>query len=171
MKKILSFLMLAIAFTAFAQKTPTILKTQFSQIGLQDKVENAKGENISINTVLQENKGNIILLDLWASWCKDCIVGMPKLKELKAENPDVKFVYFSMDKNQEAWKNAIDKYQIEGEHYYMGNNWKSEFSTSIDLNWIPRYIIIDQNGKIAKYYAVNAEDPDVQATINKLRAK
>lgn len=169
MKKIFSITALIVGFVAFAQKIPTVMKTEFTPIALQDKVESVAGEELLIDQVITTYKGKIVVLDLWATWCGDCITGMPKLQELKSNNPDVEFVYFSMDKTPEAWKKGIEKYAIEGNHYYMGNNWKSDFSTSIDLNWIPRYIILDQEGKIAKYYSVKADDPEVQATINRLR--
>lgn len=171
MKRKLSFIFLLLSFMIFGQKIPTELKTSFSTLGLEDTIETVDGKTITIKSALEKHKNNIVVLDLWATWCGDCITGMPKLKELKAKNPDVKFVYFSMDKTPEAWKNGIEKYHLDGEHYYMGNNWKNNFSTSIDLNWIPRYLVLDKSGNIAKYYAVNAEDPDVQATINKLRTK
>lgn len=171
MKKIFSLLFLVVCLASFAQKIPSVLKTDFSTIALQDKVETIEGKTITIKDVFEQYKGNIVVLDLWATWCGDCITGMPKLKELEKNNPEVKFVYFSMDKTQEAWKNGIDKYQIAGNHYYMGNNWKSDFSTSIDLNWIPRYIILNQNGQIAKYYSVKADDPEVQNTLNQLKKK
>ena len=157
-----------VGLTIFAQKIPTVMKTEFSSVALQNQVETIDGDLITIEEVLKQHQGHIVILDLWATWCGDCITGMPKLKELKQNNPTVKFVYISMDKTQEAWKKGIEKYQIEGAHYYMGNNWKNEFSTSIDLNWIPRYLILDQAGNIAKYYSVNTEDPEVQATIDRL---
>ncbi|HEY4539420.1 MAG TPA: thioredoxin-like domain-containing protein [Faecalibacter sp.] len=171
MKKIFSVIAIMVGLFTFAQKVPTVMKTEFSTLALQDQVESIDGKELLIDEVLKSYNGKVVVLDLWATWCGDCITGMPKLKELKANNPNVAFVYFSMDKTQEAWKKGIEKYKIEGDHYYMGNNWKSEFSTSIDLNWIPRYIILDQNGKIAKYYSVKADDPEVQTTIDRLMIK
>lgn len=171
MKKILSILSLMVGLIAFAQKIPTVMKKEFTQAALQDKVVNTEGSSLTIENVIKQYQGNIVILDLWATWCGDCITGMPKLKDLKANNPDVKFVYLSMDKTEEAWKNGIEKYKIEGDHYYMGNNWKNNFSTYIDLNWIPRYLVIDQEGKIAKYYSVKADDPEVQSTIDELKKK
>lgn len=171
MKKILSILSLMVGLAVFAQKVPTVSKTEFTATVLQDKVVDTEGSSLTIENLIKQYNGNIVILDLWATWCGDCITGMPKLKELKSNNPDVKFVYLSMDKTEQAWKNGIEKYQIEGDHYYMGNNWKNDFSTYIDLNWIPRYLILDQEGKIAKYYSVKADDPEVQSTIDELRKK
>ena len=163
------FMMIGMAI--FAQKIPSVMKTEFSEIGLQEELLTLDGKNITIKEALNQYNGKIVVLDLWATWCKDCLIGMPKLKELQDKNPEVEFVYFSMDKTTEAWKNGIEKYEIKGNHYFIGNNWKNDFTSSIDLNWIPRYIILDQNGKIANYYAVNAEDPNVQATIDRLQKK
>jgi len=171
MKKFLSVLSFVVGMTVFAQKIPTEMKTTFSQEALQDVVETFEGATISIENALAKYKGNIVVLDLYAVWCGDCIKGLPKLKELQANNPDVKFVFLSMDRSKEAWKEGIEKYNINGEYLYMGNNWKNNFSTYIDLNWIPRYLILDKEGNIAKYYAVTTEDPTVQSTIDSLRVK
>ena len=169
MKKILSIFSLMVGLITFAQKIPTTSKTEFIASALQENVQAVDGSSFTLNQVLDQYKGNIVILDLWATWCGDCIKAMPKLKELNDKNPDVKFIYLSMDKTEDAWRNGMEKYHLEGHHFYMGNNWKSEFASYIDLNWIPRYLVLDKEGKIAKYYAVKAEDPDVQATIDRLR--
>ncbi|WP_312557259.1 TlpA family protein disulfide reductase [Empedobacter brevis] len=171
MKRIISVLILFVGITAFSQKIPTVMKTEFPEAALQDIVVTSEGDSVTIEKAFSNYKGQIVLLDLWASWCGDCIKNMPALKALHEKNPDVTFVYLSMDKTEEAWKKGIEKYQIEGQHFYMGNNWKGNFGTGIDLNWIPRYMVLDQNGKIADYYSVKADDPKVQETINRLRNK
>jgi len=171
MKKIISVLILFIGLNSFAQKAPEVMKTEFPTKALQDKVVDNKGNSLTIEKALSKYKGKIIVLDIWATWCGDCITNMPALKSLHQNNPDVVFFYLSMDKTEEAWKNGIEKYKIEGEHFFLGNNWKGEFGTNIDLNWIPRYLVLDQKGKIADYYSVKADDPKVQTTIDILRNK
>lgn len=171
MKRIISVLILFAGITAFSQKIPTVMKTEFPEAALQDIVVTSEGDSVTIEQAFSNYKGQIVLLDLWATWCGDCIKNMPALKALHEKNPDVTFVYLSMDKTEEAWKKGIEKYQIEGQHFYMGNNWKGNFGTGIDLNWIPRYMVLDQNGKIADYYSVKADDPKVQETIDRLRNK
>ncbi|WP_313580668.1 TlpA disulfide reductase family protein [Chishuiella sp.] len=171
MKKIVSILMLFIGVLSFAQNPPKEMKTVFPTKALEDKVVDLEDNSITIGKVIENNKGKIIVLDLWASWCGDCVKNMPELKTLHEKNPDVAFVYLSMDKTNEAWKKGIEKYDIKGQHYLLGNNWKGDFGTGIDLNWIPRYLVLDQKGKIADYYSVKADDPKVQATIDKLRKK
>ena len=163
--------MLFIGVLSFAQNPPKEMKTVFPTKALEDKVVDLEDNSITIGKVIENNKGKIIVLDLWASWCGDCVKNMPELKTLHEKNPDVAFVYLSMDKTDEAWKNGIEKDDIKGQHYLLGNNWKGEFGTGIDLNWIQRYLVWDKKGKIADYYSVKADDPKIQATIDKLRMK
>ena len=54
-----------------------------------------------------------------ASWCKDCIVGFPKIKELQKEFPDVVFLFLSVDRSNASWQRAIKKYNLVGEHYNL----------------------------------------------------
>ena len=171
MKKIISVLILTLGLNVFGQDIPKVMKTEFPAAALQDTLVDLQGNSATIEKVLSNYKGKIVVLDLWATWCGDCIKNIPSLKTLHDKNPDVAFVYLSMDRTSEAWKKGIEKYQIEGNHYYIGNNWKGNFGTGIDLNWIPRYLVLDQNGKIANYYTVKADDPKVQETIDNLRKK
>ena len=46
-----------------------------------------------------------------------------------------------------------------------------EFGKSIDLDWIPRYIIINKEGKIADYKSIAADDKTFLFTLKKLEKK
>ena len=83
---------------------------------------------------------------------------MPGVKELQANNPEVDFVYLSLDKSQVAWKKGIDRLQIKGEHYFMQSGWKGAMGTFLDLDWIPRYMIIDKQGRIKVFKAIETTD-------------
>jgi hypothetical protein len=54
------------------------------------------------------------------------------------------------------------------ENYWFNEGWKNNFNNYIDLNWIPRYLVINQKSEIAKYYAITPEDPEIQKTIDEL---
>ena len=41
----------------------------------------------------------------------------------------------------------MEKYKLKGSHYYLNEKMSGEFGKSIDLDWIPRYIIINKEGK------------------------
>ena len=159
MKKLLIVLCLGmLVVNCEAQPDPT----RFSDEALADTFINFKGESQTLETILDSYKGKTVLIDVWASWCRDCIVGLPDLKTLQKEHPDIVYLFLSMDKTQKSWKNGIDKYKIEGEHYFMPSGWDGSFSDFVDLDWIPRYMIIDTNGNIKLFRAVKINDPKIR---------
>ena len=143
-------------------------QTEFSEEALQDLFVDINGNEVTFSSILEKHQGKTILIDIWASWCKDCIKGMPKLKELQANNKDVQFIFLSLDKALDKWKKGIKKLKIEeGDHYFIKAGWKgSAFCNSINLDWIPRYMIVDNEGKIALFKAIEADDNKL---INKLK--
>ena len=113
----------------------------------------------------QEYKGKTVLIDVWASWCPDCVKGMPKVKTLQKDFPNVTYLFISMDKNYEAWLKGIEKYDVKGEHFLTTDGMKGVFGSSINLDWIPRYMIVDKEGKIALFKAIEADDEKLIATL------
>lgn len=156
-----------------AQEVPTEMKTEFDSVSLGQTLQDLEGNKTTVGAVLEQYKGKTVFLDLWASWCPDCIKGLPKLKEVQAQYPDVVYLFLSLDRvgKEENWKKAIDKYEIKGDHYWFNSEWKNDFTEYIGINWIPRYMLIDKDGKIAHYYAIHADDPQmmevlVESTLN-----
>lgn len=133
-------------------------EVNFKPEALNDTFISYEGEEITFSEILDSYKGKTVLIDIWAAWCKDCIIGMPKVKKLQKKNKDVVFLFLSLDKTQETWKKAIDKFKIEGEHFYVPLGWKSPFCSSIDLDWVPRYMVVNPEGEISLYKAIKADD-------------
>ena len=169
MKKIILLLSFFLMSNTFAQKVPTVLKTTFSKEALAQKIMDKDGKTTTISKILAKHKGKILVLDLWASWCRDCLNAMPKAKELEEKNPNVDFVFLSLDRNFEGWKKGMKKHNMQDkENYWFNEGWKNNFNNYIDLNWIPRYLVINQKSDIAKYYAIVPDDPEIQKTIDEL---
>ena len=162
MKKIILLLILLISVsTCKAQEEPKV----FSEKALADVFLDTEGTSITFSEILETYKGKQIVIDIWASWCKDCIKGMPKVEKLQANNKDTIFLFLSLDKSEEAWDKGIKKHKIEGEHYFMKSGWKGEFATFLDLDWIPRYLVVDEKGNIALFRAVKADDNNIKKFI------
>ena len=135
--------------------------TRFSQDALNDTFETLQGDTVQFKEILKAHKGKTIVLDVWASWCGDCLKGMPKVKELQNNFKDVTYIFLSLDRGQEAWKRGIKKYDVQGEHYYMLSGRQGPFGSFAGLDWIPRYIVIDPQGKIKVFRAVEADDNNI----------
>ena len=134
------------------------VETQFSEAALNDEFVMLNGDSVPFKNILEAHKGNTVFIDVWASWCKDCLKGLPRVKALQAEYTDIDFVYLSLDKSQKAWKKGIKRLEIKGDHYFMQSGWKGAMGTFLDLDWIPRYMIIDKQGAIKVFKAIKTSD-------------
>lgn len=158
MNKLIYLVVVCIVFFNCTGQEPA----SFSETALNDTFINLQGEKITFKQVLEAHKGKTIVIDIWASWCKDCIGGMPKVKVLQQAHPDVVYIFLSLDKTQEAWKRGIKKYDIKGNHYFMQSGWKGDFGSFVNLDWIPRYIVVDKIGNIKVFKAVEADDNKIK---------
>lgn len=169
MKRILAYILLLSFQFCFSQEFPKVLKTNFSKEALAQKLQDENGKEISIRDILDHHKGKVVVLDFWAGWCRDCLKAFPKTKELENQNPNIDFVFLSLERSREGFDKSLDKFEMKDkENYWFASGWKNDFNNYIDLNWIPRYIVVDQKSNIAKYYAISPDDPEIQSTIDKL---
>ena len=139
--------------------------TVFSEAALNDKFITIDENVVPFSAILEQHKGQTIFIDVWASWCKDCRKSLPKVKELKQEFPEMSFVFLSLDKSLGAWKKGIQTYNLQGDHYFMQSGWKGAMGTFLDLDWIPRYLIIDPDGKIVVYKAIKTKDKNLRKNL------
>jgi len=100
---------------------------RFSKEALNEKFVSIAKQDVTFQNILLKHQGKKILIDIWASWCRDCVVTLPELKKLQQENPTVHFVFLSLDKSKERWMKAIDRLKIKGDHYYMAEGKKGAF--------------------------------------------
>jgi len=163
MKKIFAILVtFAIVSCSNAQKT------KFSKEALSQTLLATNGSQVPFKDILKKYKGKTLLIEVWASWCGDCVKAMPKIKELQANNPDVAYLFISMDKTADKWKEGIAKHNLKGDHFMANDQMKGVFGKAIDLDWIPRYIIIDKTGKIVLYRAIETDFEKINATLIEL---
>jgi thiol-disulfide isomerase/thioredoxin len=144
-------------------------KTEFTPEALAEIMQTQTGEDISFQEILKRYQGKTIVIDIWASWCPDCIKGMPKVEQLQERFPEAVFLFLSYDKTPDTWATGIEKYNVKGEHYLIRSNWKGGgFKDAVDIDWIPRYMVVDPTGKIALYRAIEADDEKLIETLKNL---
>ncbi len=166
MKKGIVILMSVILFSCAKKERG---KT-FSDIALAEKVVRVDGTETNLKMVFEKYKGKTVVVDVWASWCGDCLASLPHLQELQEQtknNKDLVYLFLSVDKKQVSWRNAIIKRKIVGQHYFLPLGMKkSIFGKEIVLDWIPRYMVIGKDGTIKLLKAIKATDAKILEAIN-----
>jgi hypothetical protein len=96
---------------------------------------------------------------------------MPYAEALRNEyaNENIIFVYLSSDNDQSAWKKAAERYGLSNlENNYLSLNHKnSDWVQSLKIQTIPRYLIIDTNGKLVESDALGPKDPSIKTMLEK----
>jgi thiol-disulfide isomerase/thioredoxin len=144
-------------------------KAEFDKQALDKNLINTKGQSVRFADILKKHKGKTLVIEVWASWCSDCIKAIPPFKELQAKHPEANYVFLSVDRAEDKWIAAIEKFDLRGDHYWSADGMKGEFGKAIDLDWIPRYIIVDKKGRVALYRAIETDFDLIDKTLNDLK--
>lgn len=100
---------------------------------------------------LADLRGNVVLLDFWASWCGPCRKENPNVVALYKKYQDAGFTVMSvsLDDNKAAWLAAIQKDGlIWPNHVSDLKKWSNEASKMYQVSGIPFTVLIDREGKI-----------------------
>jgi len=103
-----------------------------------------------------ELKGKLILLDVWASWCKPCRLANPHMVELynKFHNKGLEMISISLDGTpeqtspKEDWEKAVSNDKLTWTQLSDLKGWDSKIRDFYNIRSIPYTILIDQNGLI-----------------------
>jgi len=129
------------------------------------------GKKISgLEDVLVKYKGELILIDFWATWCLPCRVEMPYLKKIIQEysGNKITFLTVSIDREIQPWRKAIITSNTDvNKNYLLLNPEKSPFAQQNNINSIPRYVLINKDGKIIDADAPRPSDPKLKELLNK----
>ncbi len=111
---------------------------------------------------LSDYQGKVIYIDAWATWCGPCKREIPFLIELEKEfhGKNIQFISVSTDRDIKAWKSFIEKEAMSGIQLRQSDNFDESLSKAYIINSIPRFIIIDAEGRIVSVDAPRPSSGD-----------
>ena len=124
---------------------------------------NPQGDTVALSGL----RGNYVLLDFWASWCKPCRVENPNLVKAYNRYSDQNFEIYqvSLDKNRKDWVSAIDKDDLDWYHVSDLKFWNSSAAQTYNIRSIPANYLLNKKGEIIDK---NLRGDALQAKLNEI---
>jgi len=101
---------------------------------------------------LNDQKGKVLLIDFWATWCEPCVDSIPKLKAIQekyAHHPDFEIIGVSLDESREDLESFLQDVSISWLQLFDEEaGWDCDFVSKFEITGIPSIWIIDRDNRI-----------------------
>ncbi|QKX16892.1 TlpA disulfide reductase family protein [Microbulbifer sp. YPW1] len=136
MRKLIAALCTSAALLAGAPASANVPAADFTLASLKDG-----------NLKLSEQRGEVIMLNFWASWCGPCREEMPLLNDLHARYEPVGFQVWgvNVDANREDAQAMLNKIPVEFPVLFDS---QSDVSKLFGVEAMPSSVFIDRDGKV-----------------------
>lgn len=124
-----------------------------------------KGKEVALDDL----KGKLVYIDIWATWCGPCKGEIPYLQKLEKDyhNKPIHFVSISIDEDKEAWQQMVKEQKLGGIQLFAEGAWKSNLAQAYQVQGIPRFILLDKQGNIISADAPRPSTDKIRTLIDK----
>lgn len=124
---------------------------------------------------LEDYRGKVLVIDVWATWCGGCIAKLPRYLEMRdkyKDRDDIEFITISIDDEGmfTRWKYTLPRLKLMGLTNLIASKTTSDFHKDYNITGIPRYFLIDKQGNIVTVYAPTPGEA-FEALINRTLGK
>jgi thiol-disulfide isomerase/thioredoxin len=119
---------------------------------------------------LSDLKGKVVLIDFWGTWCQPCIRELPHLETLaKAyEGKDFQILGIALEtKKVRQWQKFVRERALNGVQLYAESQGANEQLQPYNINSVPRYVLLDRQGKIISGNAPRPSNATLREMIDK----
>lgn len=157
-----------------AYQAPVEVGTSIGDKAPEISLKNPNDKSVT----LSELKGNLVLIDFWASWCGPCRRENPNVVRAYKKYQKAKFktadgfevLSVSLDTDKARWKSAIAQDKLSWKwHGCDYKKWDSAPAKAYGISSIPTSYLVDENGIIvAKSLRGLALDMAIDKHVEKL---
>ncbi len=114
--------------------------------------------------MLSDFKGQYVVIDGWATWCKPCVAEIPYVKKTEKdfEGKNIVFLSISIDNDSTRWRKYVESKGMTGHQLWVGNNKTKGFNKDYLVFGIPRFIFIDPQGNFIDAQLPRPSYPEFQ---------
>ena len=127
------------------------------------------GELIDGN-FFQSKRGQVLVINVWASWCSPCRAEAPTLQALSEKFPDVQFLGILTRDNFTAAQSFVERFNITFPSL-RDDAILLEFNDSLIASAIPTTLVIDSKGRIAARIGGEVTFTGLSALIEEVRGE
>ena len=98
---------------------------------------------------LSDYRGDVLLLDFWATWCVPCIASLPEVTHLQESLGDMGFrvITISIDEGVDLVERFMDeRMDLPFVNWFVGE--ESELYDDWAIQGVPTYIVVDREGVV-----------------------
>ena len=170
MTRLLILLLLVPSLALAGDEPPSTTPEQATLIHVGDEaptftVEMVGGEVFD----LAEQRGKVVLVNFWATWCPPCVAEMPHLRDevLPMVGDDFVMICVSREETNEKISNFARKHRVAD--LPMGGDVDRSIYKQYADHTIPRNFVVDREGKVI-FQSIGFEKPDFAKMIETIQA-
>ena len=132
--------------TALVSDIETKKSLAIGKVAPEISLQNPDGKTITLSSL----RGNYVLIDFWAAWCRPCRAENPNLVRAyqKYEGQNFEILQVSLDRTKDKWLTAIEQDGLPWVHVSDLKYWRSEAAQDYQVGAIPASFLVDPEGKI-----------------------
>lgn len=124
-------------------------------IWAQEPVDLELIDDAGIKALLENDTDNLLLINVWATWCGPCITEMPDFVEINRmyRGRDFELITISADRPDKKTKahEFLKKIQASNKNYIYNSDDKYQLIEAIDPEWqgaLPYTLLVEPGGKV-----------------------
>jgi thiol-disulfide isomerase/thioredoxin len=152
-----------------------LLATAFLALGVRAEQALLPLDEAGYQKMLAANKGKVVLVDFWATWCEPCRAEMPRVVKLEASlrARGFQLVTISADEPEQeaAARKLLAQTAVPGPWYVKKPKSDSAFIDAVDQRWsgaLPAMYLYDRTGRKRQMFIGETASPAIEAAIRKL---
>jgi peroxiredoxin len=112
-------------------------------------------------------RGQVVLLNFWATWCEPCVVELPSLLQLHHDRPDLVILAVSIDEDPDAYTRFIARRHVD---LITVRDPAQSAAKLYHTDMWPETYVIDRKGIIRSKFVGPQDwsDPEIRAFLNAL---